>query len=212
MEPQGRRRSRVQLVGVSCYPHPQTQARCLFPVAHSSQKRHRHVRSHRAASTGKKWQDAAAGAVLKSSSWRGCYSSFDQIHHLDQCGSGSGYWVSLAQQAATGAVLIRVWLSGAGSDFLEQSCWECGYWSTRRPGNCPAWQNFNVAIFSNTINVINVKFCVMVLFIELYLFIPPWMTLTIFTERYVLILIHLLTRALWLTHVPCNRSMQPACV
>ena len=34
--------------------------------------------------------------------------------------------------------------------------------------------------FSDTLNVINVKVCMMVLFIELYLFIPPSLALTIF--------------------------------
>ena len=37
-------------------------------------------------------------------------------------------------------------------------------------------ENFNIWIFSDTINVINVKLCMMVLFIELYLFIPLSMT------------------------------------
>ena len=33
-------------------------------------------------------------------------------------------------------------------------------------------ENFNIGIYSDTINVINVKLCMMVLHIELYLFIP----------------------------------------
>ena len=33
-------------------------------------------------------------------------------------------------------------------------------------------ENFNIGIFSGTINVISVKLCVMVLLIDLYLFIP----------------------------------------
>ena len=40
-------------------------------------------------------------------------------------------------------------------------------------------KNFNIGIFSDTINVINVKFCVMVLLIELYLFIPLSVSWTI---------------------------------
>ena len=32
--------------------------------------------------------------------------------------------------------------------------------------------NFNIGIYSDTINVINVKLCMMVLLTELYLFIP----------------------------------------
>ena len=38
----------------------------------------------------------------------------------------------------------------------------------------------NTWIFSDTINVVNVKLCMMILLIELHLFIPPSMTLTIF--------------------------------
>ena len=50
-----------------------------------------------------------------------------------------------------------------------------------RLGNCPATQkSFNVAIFSKTINVINVKLCMMVLFIELYLLIQLSVTLSVF--------------------------------
>ena len=44
-------------------------------------------------------------------------------------------------------------------------------------------KNFNVAIFSYTIKVINVKLCMMVLFIELYTFIPLSMTLNICPPR-----------------------------
>ena len=39
--------------------------------------------------------------------------------------------------------------------------------------------NFNIGIYSDTIKVINVKLCMMVLLIELYLFIPLSVTLTI---------------------------------
>ena len=47
-------------------------------------------------------------------------------------------------------------------------------------------ENFNNGIFSDTLNVINVKLCTMVLFIEFYLFIPLSVTLTIFQgHRYV---------------------------
>ena len=41
-------------------------------------------------------------------------------------------------------------------------------------------ENFKIGIFSDIINVINVKLCMMVLLIELYLFIPLSITLTIF--------------------------------
>ena len=41
-------------------------------------------------------------------------------------------------------------------------------------------ENFSIGIFSDTIYVINVKVCMMVLLIELYLFIPFSVTLTIF--------------------------------
>ena len=41
-------------------------------------------------------------------------------------------------------------------------------------------KNFNIAIFWDTINVTNVKFCLMVPLTELYLFIPLSVTLTIF--------------------------------
>ena len=41
-------------------------------------------------------------------------------------------------------------------------------------------ENFNIGIYSDTINVINVKLCMMVLLIEFYLFISLSMTMTIF--------------------------------
>ena len=41
-------------------------------------------------------------------------------------------------------------------------------------------ENFNIGIYSDTINVINVKLCMMILLTELYLFIPLSVTLTIF--------------------------------
>ena len=41
-------------------------------------------------------------------------------------------------------------------------------------------ENFNTGIFSDTIIVINVKLCMMVLLIEPYLFIPLSVTLSIF--------------------------------
>ena len=41
-------------------------------------------------------------------------------------------------------------------------------------------KNFHTGIFSDTINVINVKLCMMVLHIEHYLFITRSMTLTLF--------------------------------
>ena len=49
-----------------------------------------------------------------------------------------------------------------------------------RPVHCLAWQKLSVAIFSNTVNVINVKLCVIVLLVERCLFIPLSVTLTIF--------------------------------
>ena len=39
-------------------------------------------------------------------------------------------------------------------------------------------KNFNIEIYSDTINVINVKFCMMVLLIALYLFISTSVTWT----------------------------------
>ena len=41
-------------------------------------------------------------------------------------------------------------------------------------------KNFSVAIYSDTINMINVKLCMMVIFIELYLFILLAVTLIYF--------------------------------
>ena len=41
-------------------------------------------------------------------------------------------------------------------------------------------ENFNIGISTDTINVINVTLCMVVLLIELYLFIPLSVTLTIF--------------------------------
>ena len=45
------------------------------------------------------------------------------------------------------------------------------------------FENFNIGIFSDTLNMINVKLCLMVLLNELYLFIPLSMTLTIFESH-----------------------------
>ena len=42
------------------------------------------------------------------------------------------------------------------------------------------WQNFNIVIFSDTINVLNVKLCMMVELIEFYPFIPLSVTLMVF--------------------------------
>ena len=42
------------------------------------------------------------------------------------------------------------------------------------------FSNLNIGIFSDTVNVISVKFYMMALLIELYLFIPLSVTLTIF--------------------------------
>ena len=44
-------------------------------------------------------------------------------------------------------------------------------------------RNFNIGIYSDTVNVINVKLCMMILLIELYLFTPFSMTLTIFQHH-----------------------------
>ena len=41
-------------------------------------------------------------------------------------------------------------------------------------------KTFNIGIFSDSINVVNVKLCMMVQLIELYLFIPLSVTLTIY--------------------------------
>ena len=41
-------------------------------------------------------------------------------------------------------------------------------------------KNFNIAIFSDTINMINVRHCMMVSLIELYPFIPLLVTLIVF--------------------------------
>ena len=43
--------------------------------------------------------------------------------------------------------------------------------------------NFNVVIFLDTINVINVKLCIMVVLIELYSFIPVSVTSIVFQSR-----------------------------
>ena len=44
-------------------------------------------------------------------------------------------------------------------------------------------KNFNIEIYSDTISVINVRLCMMVLLTELYLFIALSMTLTIFQNH-----------------------------
>ena len=41
-------------------------------------------------------------------------------------------------------------------------------------------ENFNIGIYSDTINVITLKRCTMVLLIKLYLFIPHSVTFTLF--------------------------------
>ena len=46
-------------------------------------------------------------------------------------------------------------------------------------------KNFNIGIFSDTINVININLFIMVLYIELYLFILLSLTLTIFQYQIV---------------------------
>ena len=44
-------------------------------------------------------------------------------------------------------------------------------------------ENFNIGIFSDTLKVINVKFCMMVIHIELYLLITLSVTLTLFQDH-----------------------------
>ena len=44
-------------------------------------------------------------------------------------------------------------------------------------------KNFNIEIFSDTRNVINVKLCLLILHIELYLFITLSVTLTLFQDH-----------------------------
>ena len=43
-------------------------------------------------------------------------------------------------------------------------------------------EKFNIGIYSDTTKVINVKLCMMVLVIELYLFIPLLVTVTVFNS------------------------------
>ena len=44
-------------------------------------------------------------------------------------------------------------------------------------------ENFNIRIYSDTINVIHVELCMMVLLYELYMFITLSVTLTIFESH-----------------------------
>ena len=44
-------------------------------------------------------------------------------------------------------------------------------------------KNYNIGIYSDTINVINVKCCMVVLLFELYLFIPLSVTVAIFQRH-----------------------------
>ena len=44
-------------------------------------------------------------------------------------------------------------------------------------------ENFNIGIYSDMVNEINVKFCMMVLLIELYLLIPLSVTLIVFLDH-----------------------------
>ena len=46
-----------------------------------------------------------------------------------------------------------------------------------------ACQNFNIEIYSDTINVINVKLCMVALLTELYLLIPFSVTVTILQDH-----------------------------
>ena len=55
--------------------------------------------------------------------------------------------------------------------------------SAGRPSDLRRGKNFNAAIFSDTIKVTNVKLCMAALLIELYLFIPLSVTLTICQGR-----------------------------
>ena len=88
-----------------------------------------------------------------------------------------------------------VW--GGGGQGGEGGCWPCSVlgdcFLTRMKNlslcNDQCWagqvivrrcKDFHVAILSDTISVINVKLCMMVPLIELYLFIPLSLTLTMF--------------------------------
>ena len=44
-------------------------------------------------------------------------------------------------------------------------------------------KNFTIVIFSDTINMMNVKLCMMVVLVELYPFIPLSVTLTVFPNH-----------------------------
>ena len=44
-------------------------------------------------------------------------------------------------------------------------------WLAGWPAIVHMWQNFNIAIFSDTVNMINVKLCMTVVLTELYQFI-----------------------------------------
>ena len=54
--------------------------------------------------------------------------------------------------------------------------------NVRLAGRLNVWhfENFNVAIFWDTTNVINVKLCMVVLLIVLFLIMPPSVTHTLF--------------------------------
>ena len=58
--------------------------------------------------------------------------------------------------------------------------------SVRPAGGVLVWQNFKVAVFSDTIKMINVKLCMMVVLTELYPFVPLSVTLIVssFTHSY----------------------------
>ena len=51
--------------------------------------------------------------------------------------------------------------------------------SVRPAGGVLVWQNFKVAVFSDTIKMINVKLCMMVVLTELYPFKPLSVTLIV---------------------------------
>ena len=55
--------------------------------------------------------------------------------------------------------------------------------SVRPDGVSVCGKNFNVAIFSDTINMINVKLCMMVVLIEFYPFILLPVTFVVFQSR-----------------------------
>ena len=143
--------------------------------------------------------------------------------HLANCMPRLPYWLGCVRQLLS-AHLGLSGLHRANSYEPTTLYWLCRYvcewqimeqhfWLTWKmyvyvvisagPAGCPTGQTivwhdkiFAIANFSDTINVINVKFCVLVLLLELFLFIPfhwPWPYLkvtevsTVFTENFMLL-------------------------